>query len=31
MTAGEEAYLALVVVAWLAFGLVLFWASMETS
>lgn len=30
MSTGEEAYLALVIVAWLAFGLTLFWASMKS-
>ncbi len=29
MTSGEEAYLAMVVVAWLGFAAVLFWASLK--
>lgn len=29
MATGEEAYLAMVVVAWLAFAAVLFWASQK--
>jgi hypothetical protein len=29
MTSGEEAYLAMVVVAWLAFAAVLFWVSLK--
>jgi hypothetical protein len=29
MTSGEAAYLAMTVVAWLGFAIVLFWASLE--
>jgi hypothetical protein len=30
MSAGEEAYLALVIVAWLVFGGALFWSSLQS-